>query len=380
MAKTRIMYVSPNSLLGGGEINQMLLASNVDRSAFDVEVAVCDDGPYAEELRRRGIAATVVPMPPLRLRSRSAPSPLSVFRLYRHIGRVRPDIVHSSSLPADHHSAIAGRAANVPVIHDAQTIIYRAMPLERWRAASSARVICISHAIRKAMARAGLPTHNTEVIYSGVDPGIRGKADGPRARRKFDLVGRDVIGIASRLSPEKGHENFLRAAAALKDRFPNARFLVAGGAIYAPREYEARLKQLAINLGLVGRVVFTGFRKDALDLIDATDVMVCAADEEALGRVVLEAMALAKPVIATKAGGPCETVEDGVTGLLVPPGNFSALAEAIAKLLSDMDGARRMGKLGQQRAARLYTLRQNVEKVQDLYRRVLSQRAQEGRK
>jgi len=300
--------------------------------------------------------------------------------------------------------------ANVPVIHDAQTIIYRTMPLRpknrrageqesrrlslfhlftylsspvlymRWRAASSARVICISHAIRDAMARAGLPTHNTEVIYSGVDPGIRGKANGPRAREELDLVGRDVVGIASRLSPEKGQEIFLRAAAALKDRFPNARFLIAGGPIYAPRDYEAHLKQLALSLGLVGRVVFTGFRKDALDVIDATDVMVCAADEEALGRVVLEAMALAKPVIATRAGGPCETVEDGVTGLLVPPRDFASLAEAIAKLLSDMDVARCMGKLGEQRAARLYTLSQNIQKVQELYRRILSERAQERRK
>jgi len=375
MAKTRVLYVSPNSLLGGGEINQMLLAANVDADSFEVEVAVCDEGPYAHELRRRGLPVAIVPMHPLRFRSRSAPSPRSVYRLLRHIRKVSADLVHSSSLPADHHSAIAARLAGVPVIHDVQTIIYRAMPVDRWRAANSARIICISHAIRRAMARAGLPVDNTEIIYSGVDPKTRECADGPRIREEFGLTGSDVIAIASRLSPEKGQENFLRAAALVEDRFPNARFLVAGGAIYAPHSYQAHLRQLATDLGLGGRVIFTGFRKDIADVIDAADVLVCAADEEALGRVVLEAMALAKPVIATKAGGPCETVEDGVTGLLVPPRDFESLARAMARLLSDTAAARRMGSMGRRRAACLYTLKQNTEKVQELYRQVLAERA-----
>lgn len=378
MARKKILYVSPNSLLGGGEINQMLLMSNVDEHAFDVEAVVSAEGPYAEELRRRNIAVTVIPMEPVRLRSRKAPSPAAAFRLFRHVRRLAADLIHSSSLPEDHHSAAAGLMARVPVIHDAQTIIHRRMPFDRWRAASSARVICISRAIQSSLARAGLPTHNTEIIYSGMDPLISETADRLKIRSEFSLENRDVVGIASRLSPEKGQEHFLRAAASVMDRFPNARFLIAGSAMYAPDGYDAYLEQLAGKLGLADRVIFTGFRRDALDVIHATDVFVCAADEEALGRVVLEAMALGKPVIATDAGGPRETIEDGTTGLLVPPKDFRSLAEAMARLLSDMSAAREMGARGKRRAADLYTLTQNVEKVQQLYHEVLEQRATGG--
>jgi glycosyltransferase involved in cell wall biosynthesis len=380
MDRKRILYVSPNSLLGGGEINQMLLVSNVDKTAFDVEVVVGADGPYAQELRRRSIPVSVIPMAPIRVRSRKAPSPMAAFRLYRHARRTGADLLHSSSLPEDHHCAAAGIMAGVPVIHDAQTIVYQRMPFDRWRAASSARVICISRAIQSALARAGLPTHNTEIIYSGVDPRTSETADGMKVRKEFGLAGCDIIGIASRLSPEKGHEHFLRAAASVTGRFPNARFLVVGGPMYAPEGYDSFLKQLAQELGLARRVVFTGFRRDALDAIDATDVLVCAADEEALGRVVLEAMALGKPVIATNAGGPRETIEDGITGLLVPPKDFRSLAQAMTRLLSNMPNAREMGALGKQRAADLYTLGQNVEKVQQLYHEVLAQHATGGRR
>ena len=380
MARTKILYVSPNSLLGGGEINQMLLAGHVDKRTFDVEVVVCSEGPYADELRRLDIPVTVLPARPVRFRSRKAPSPASALRLLRHIRRVKPDLVHSSSLPEDYHSAIAAWMAKVPVVHDAQTIVHRTMPLDRWRAAKSARVICISNAIRNALARAKISIHNTEIIYSGVDMQSTRSADGPRIRRELGLTGHEVVGIASRLSPEKGQAHFLRAAASLKGRFPNARFLIAGGALYAPQGYETYLHQLSFGLGLTDQVIFTGFRKDVLDVIDAMDVLVCAADEEALGRVVLEAMALAKPVIATKAGGPCETVEDGVTGVLVPPKHAASLAGAIAGLLSDAAAARRMGTLGRERALRLYTLEQNVAKVQELYHAILAERTAGGSK
>jgi len=372
------MYISPNALLGGGEINQMLLAEHLDRNRYVPEVVVSADGPYADELRLRNIDVHVLPIKPIRVRSRRLPSPAAVLMLYRHIRRRRPAIVHSSSLPEDLHSSVAARLAGVPVIHDVQTMLYRSAPFDRWRASTSARVICISHAIRNSMARVRLPTHNTEVIYSGVDMAVHGRADGRAFRDEFALGNAPVVGIASRLSPEKGHDYFLRAAAALKERFPNALFLVVGGTTYAPRQYEMYLKDLCHALGLDKRVVFTGFRRDALSAIAAMDVLVCAADEEALGRVVLEAMALGKPVIATRAGGPCETVEDGVTGVLVRPKDARALAIAIANTLDNLESAREMGQRGRQRAAERYSIEQNVEKVQEVYRVVLARRLMGG--
>jgi len=375
ITQTRIMFVSPNALLGGGEINQMLLASHLDRARFVPEVVVSADGPYSDELRARDIPVKVLSIRPVRVGSRKLPSPAAAALLYRYIRKRRPHIVHSSSLPEDLHSSVAGRMAGVPVVHDAQTIIYRAAPFDRWRAAVSARVICISHAIRNSMARARLPVHNTEVIYSGVDLAEHARADGRKFREEFGLADAPVVGIASRLSPEKGHDYFLRAAAALKERFPNARFLVVGGATYAPRQYEMYLKDLSHALGLDNCVIFTGFRRDVLNAIAAMDVLVCAADEEALGRVVLEAMALGKPVVATKAGGPCETVEDGVTGMLVRPNDSRSLAEAIARMLENPENAGQMGRRARERAESSYSIEQNVARVQEVYRIVRAQHA-----
>ena len=372
MAKRRILYISPNSLLGGGEINQMLLVHNLDRSRFEAEVAVCEEGPYAGELRRLDVPVTILPMAPLRVRGWTFPSALSLLRLYGHVRTRRPHLLHSSSLPEDHHAALAAWLAGVPVIHDVQTIMRTASPWDRWRAARSAKLVCISDAIQASLARARLPVHRSEVIYSGVDPDLRKQVEGLRIRQELGLGGFDVIGIASRLSPEKGHEYFLKAAALLKDRFPQARFLVVGGPLYAPHGYEDRLKRLAGSLGLDGRALFTGFRRDVLSVMAAMDVLVCAADEEALGRVVLEAMALGKPVIATRAGGPLETVQDGLTGLLVPPRDAASLASAMEKLLVDLDAGRRMGVLGKARVQTYYTIRQNVQHVQRLYDEVLA--------
>ena len=370
--KRKILYVSPNSLMGGGEINQMLLIANLDPATYDVEVVVGGQGPYADELRKKGVRVSVLPMPCLRLRSRRLPSPVSLILLYRHLLDVKPHLVHSSSLPEDHHSALAARLARVPVVHDVQTIVHRAHGLDRWRAAHSAAVICISRAIRQSVARARLAAPMTEVIYSGVDVEAAHNADGLKVRRELNLSACDVIGIASRLSPEKGQEYFLQAAASLKDRFPNARFLVAGGPLYAPAHYDDHLKHLACKLGLGSQAIFTGFRGDILNVMAAMDVLVCAADQEALGRVVLEAMALGKPVIATRAGGPMEIVEHGVTGFLVPPRDAAALAGAISTCLSDLDAARRMGHTGRERAQTLYTIRNNVRQVHRLYDEILT--------
>ena len=370
--KTKILYVSPNSLLGGGEIHQMTLITGIDANAYEVEVVVAADGPYAEELRARGINTSVVPLSCVRVRSRRFPTPLSLARLCRHVIAAKPDLIHSSSLPADHHTALVAARARVPVVHDVQTIMYRALLFDRWRARHSTALVCVSNAIRESVQRVGISAPIIEVIYNGVDPDLHKNVDALKIRRELNLSGCDIIGIASRLAPEKGHEYFLQAAALLKDKFPSCRFLIVGGPMYAPAGYETHLKQVALTLGLENRVIFTGFRKDVLDAMAAMDVLVCAADEEALGRVVLEAMALGKPVVATRAGGPPEIVDDGVTGLLVPPRDAESLAAALSTCLSDLDGARRMGLQGQQKVQAQFATQQTVEKLQNLYERILA--------
>ncbi|HUU68797.1 MAG TPA: glycosyltransferase [Planctomycetota bacterium] len=369
--KHRILYVNPNSLMGGGEINQLALIRHIDRSRFDVQAVVGAGGPYVDALRAAGIQTKVIQFEYLRLGSRRLPTPASVAELYRHVQEDGPHVIHSASLAEDHHSAIAALRARVPMVHDQQTMVPRALLFDKWRARHSAAIICISNAIRDSLLNAGMAAPIVEVIYSGVDPDIHKEVDGLRIRRELNLSGFDVVGIASRLAPEKGHTYFLQAAALLKDKFPNCKFIVVGSPMYAPPEYEVDLREAASSLGLDNQIIFTGFRADVLHVMAAMDVLVCAADEEALGRVVLEAMALGKPVVATRAGGIVETVVDGVTGFLVPPRDPASLASAISACLTDLDAARRMGLKGQERVRAFYSIHQNADRVQRLYRRIL---------
>jgi len=285
---------------------------------------------------------------------------------------MRPHLLHSASLTEDHHSAVAALRARVPVIHDQQTIVTRALLFDKWRARHSAAVICISNAIRESLLRTGVAPPIADVIYSGVDPGIDRAVDSFVVRRELGLDGCKVVGRASRLAPEKGHGCFLQAAAMLMNQFPVCRFVIVGSPMYAPADYESHLRRMTARLGLDGRVIFTGFRSDVLEVMAAMDVFVCAADEEALGRAVLEAMALGKPVVATKAGGLTETVVDGVTGFLVPPRDPAAMASAIATCMANPDTAREMGMRGRERVQTFYSLQQNVDRVQCLYQRILA--------
>jgi glycosyltransferase involved in cell wall biosynthesis len=156
-----------------------------------------------------------------------------------------------------------------------------------------------------------------------------------------------------RLEPWKGQEVFLQAAARIAERCPDARFAVVGSAITDKlRAYPDQLERLAATLGLADRVHFAGHVDDTAPWFDALDVCVHATHGEPFGLVVVEAMAVATPVVATALGGPTEIVEHGTSGLLVPPGEPEPLADAVASILADERLAARLADGGAQRASR----------------------------
>jgi glycosyltransferase involved in cell wall biosynthesis len=246
----------------------------------------------------------------------------------------------------------------------------------------SNRVVAMTEFIAAVFRREGANGH-VRVIYDGVD--VRrfdGKAGGQGLRRELD-VGDDelLIAMAAALrSPWKKHELFVAMAARLAGRLPRARFVIFGppprrfrNPVYnGGYEHHRRLVEMARTEGISDRMSIGVFTSDIPRMMEAIDVLVHPCDIEPFGRVAIEAMAARRPVVGPRRGGIAESVVDGETGLLVPPDDVDAFAEATAALAADDDLRTRMGEAGRSRAGAVFSLERHVGEMTRLYEEVLA--------
>jgi len=368
---THVLYVDHAEALGGAEHSLLLLLKHLDRERFQPLLA-CNHGPLAEAAAVLDVPVFPVQMPRIR------GEPLGSVRLLRGglalskiIRRQRVDMVHSNVMRASFYAALAAKVSRRPLVWHVRDIH---PPSEGWYTCLmchlARRVVAISQTVA-----APLPCPaKAAVVYNGLDleeypPG----PDGTAVRAELGLpAGAPVAGIVGRLRSWKGQDRFLRAAALVAQRLPETRFLVIGGSIFAGGEaYEVGLRQLAVELGLARRVVFTGHREDLPRLLAALDVLVHCSDAEPFGRVLIEGMAARRPVVAFGDGAVPEIVVHGETGLLVEPGDERALAAAMIELLSDRERARRLGAAGRARVEQFFTAAQTARSVEAVYSHLL---------
>jgi glycosyltransferase involved in cell wall biosynthesis len=212
------------------------------------------------------------------------------------------------------------------------------------------------------------------VVLNGVDTlAFNPSINGAKIREEFAIQPDEiVVGIASRFNLQKGHETFLEAAAIILSCQPNLRnkirFLIAGGAVFqSDKKREQYLLSVAEKMGISDRVIFTGFRKDMPQVYAAMDMFVLASDAEACGRVILEAMASGKAVIATNSGGTPEIVKDKETGFLIEPRNPKDLADKIAFLVNNIAVARKTGEAGRKIVEENFSIEKNVREIEKIY-------------
>ncbi|MBL8058951.1 MAG: glycosyltransferase [Anaerolineales bacterium] len=231
-----------------------------------------------------------------------------------------------------------------------------------------------SQAVAQHAQAQGLPAARGVVVHNALDLlDFSEPAEAARraVRAEFGWAGTDrLVGIVGRLDWWKGHEHFLRALASASQRLPDLKGLIIGAPEESPRNqahYQALL-QLHQELGLAGRVVFTGFRSDVPRLVAALEALVLSSTEpEPFGRVLIEGMAAGRVVIATAAGGVLDVIEDEVTGLLVPPADPAAIAAAIERVVQEPELARRLGAAARQRVEERFTIQRHVAAVQRIY-------------
>jgi glycosyltransferase involved in cell wall biosynthesis len=381
--RLRILYVQPNSEVGGSDICLLRLVRALDPDRYEPIVLLPGDGPMVPLYKQAGARVIFTPMRQLRTKLspwyqlnylvRFLPT---VLRIAGIIGREKIDLVHSNSLYCPYGAFAAWikkrphlwHLRELPPQLPIATAIYAAMVRKL-----SIRIASMTRGCAERLFGAAKVPAAVVVLHDGIDTTeFSPDADGQSVRQELGVGDAPLIGFVARLDPWKGLDVFLRAASEVTGPFPEARFVVAGGAPSGYEKYAAQMRELATSLNLDGKMQFVGFRYGAKDmprLMAALDIFCHTAIEpEPFGLVLIEAMACGRPVIAAKAGGPLEIVADGETGMLIPPGDTAAYAAAIIGLLRDPQTAKAMGAAGRGRAAELFSTDRFARDLDEIYR------------
>jgi L-malate glycosyltransferase len=296
----------------------------------------------------------------------------AAWRLSRLIKRLAPDIVHAHD---PHAVAMAGLALSMgtqavkpPLVASRRVDFHlRQSAMSRWKYRQVERFLCASEAIRRMLVADGVPEAKTVTVHEGID--VARVEAAPPAKLHEDLFlphGAPIVGNVAALVPHKGQRHLVEAAALVVRHVPDARFVIAGEG-----ELRPSLERLIKDRRLEKHVLLAGFRPDVLSLHRAFDLFVMSSVTEGLGTSLLDAMAAAKPIVATSTGGIPEVVVDGVNGYLVPPRDHEAMATAIVRLLLDADLRRRLGAAGLNRVREQFSAERMVERTLSEYERLV---------
>ncbi len=362
--KIRILLMIDEASMGGGQQHLLWLARGLNRKLFDVAVACAPAGYLVDQLSR-----SEIPVFPMIMKNRL--SLRSVLECRRILKSFRPDIVHTHGGTAGFTGRIASKLAGVQgTVHTYHGIHYlhyrdwvrrtafRAADflLKRW----TSRLICVSKSDFDAGCKAGIVDPvKAVVIRNGIDVGeFSRRITGKRKRER-------VIGTIGRLHIQKGHRWLIEALPAVRRQIPGAVIEIVGDG-----ELRAELEQQAGSLGAGAQVRFLGERTDIPALLAGMEIFVLPSLWEGLPLVLLEAMAASRPIVATGVDGVLEVVEDGKDALLVPPGDATALAEAIILVLKKPALARQLASRARKKVCREFDIQSMISEIAGVYRAV----------
>jgi glycosyltransferase involved in cell wall biosynthesis len=367
--RLRVLHVLSGCTVGGCEQHVLALLSRLDRARYEPWLACFEAEPDQATPMVPMFKAAGVRTIDLKARRRSDPAAFA--RFGRLLKRGRFDIVHVHSFRTELGATFFGRLLRwVPrVVRTAHNVdeFYvspRYAALAKVSARGLDRIVAISDAVGGFLhEQAGLPSDKIVRIYYGIDPSPY-RPDAPPPVERDDADARPTIGVVARLAPQKGHRVLLDAIPAIAQHVPNVRVRLIG---HEELSTVQELREYAEQRGVADRVEFEGFRADIANVLEDLDVFVLPSLWEGFGLVLLEAMAAGRPVVASAVGPIPEVVIDGVTGLLVPPGDSDALAAAIVRLLTDPELAAALGRAGRARVESEFAVDAMVARTQALY-------------
>jgi glycosyltransferase involved in cell wall biosynthesis len=368
-----ILVVSNHgTIVGGGELSLMDLVRGLDRDRWAPILVVPEEGDVAALARDLDLPVHVIPLPALRRPSLAGAR--SVTALAGLARAADAALIHANGSRAMAYAGAAGRLTSCPALWHVRIADSDGL-LDRALCAMATLVVATSRGVARRLSWAPA---KIRVVPNGIDlERFAPRASSATLRAAaLQLPPSAPIALSvGRHVPEKGYRHLIDAAALLEKTKPGVHWVLVGDG-----ELRGELEGQARRLDLASRVHFTGSRNDVADLLALADVFVLPSESEGFGRVLVEAMAMARAIVATNVGGIPDIVLDGETGVLVEPADPLALADAVGRLLDDPARAARLGAAGRQRAESTFSLSAHVDGVERIYDEILGRSAPEARR
>lgn len=382
--RIRVLRVIARLNVGGPALHATLLTEKLDPTRYESRLVAGGEGPregnYLELYGRSVDRLTILPELGREIQGWS--DLRALVQLVRLIREFRPHILHTHTAKAGVLGRIAARLVGVPiVIHTYHGHVFHGyfspaktrffLTVERWLARHTDRLLTVSASLRRELLDLGIGSpERFTVIPLGLELDRFLNCEDVRGQLRAELgVNPEtlLVGIVARLVPIKRHTCFLEAAAEVARRYPKCQFLLVGDG-----EERVELEHLCSRLALNGRVRFLGWRRDLERIYADLDLVVLTSANEGSPVSLIEAMASGKPVVAARVGGVPDLVEDGVTGLLVPPENPAAVAEAMGALLADARRRQTFGQAGRKRVYPAFSAERLLADMDWLYTELMS--------
>jgi len=389
MRKIRVLHIITRLILGGAQENTILTVWGLNKSdCYEVELAtglpIGPEGSLVEEAKEKGIKVTIIRH--MRREINFFRDLLAFIEIYLLIRKGKYTIVHTHSSKAGVLGRLAARIAGVKIIiHSVHGLPFYAYQngflnsfyilCEKFTALFTDRLISVCQAMaRKAIAAGVAKPDKFRTIYSGIelDHFFNTHVSISEKQKELNLDPHaPVVGNISRLFDLKGHNYFLEAASRVVEVFPETKFLLVGDGILR----EILIRQ-AEDLKMGENIIFTGLveRREVPKLISVMDVVIHTSLREGLPRVLPEALAMAKPVIAFEIDGIAEIIKNGKNGYLIPPKDSEKLAQSIIHLLNDKEKAKRMGEAGREMVDPAFRLEVMLEQISEVYKELIKER------
>ena len=356
-----ILYFSSfGSMKGGGQRSLFYLVRGLNKNIFNPIVVCPEEGELVNKLKETGIETLVMPFK--RLRQMSAGFVLRLLRLFKDRDI---SIVHTDATTETFYAGIAARLLGVPLIWHIR--VSSGSIMDRMLSLLSTRLILVAKALESRFPY--LPANKLIPIVNGIS--VEEFDAFPRTDiRKETGTDKDsvIIGCIGRIEAMKGQEYLVRAIERVEKERRDFRVMLIGEADEA---YYKNMVNLMGSLKVKMFFSYLGYRTDTAGIIKGLDILVSASFGEGLSRVILEAMAAGKPVIATDAGGAREAIIDGLNGCIIPTRDYNALADAILKLLNSPEKRKEMGTQGRRRVEQRFSLTNNIKRTEQLYLEIL---------